>query len=304
MKKSLQGIEDSLKPLSGSILKVKVVENADQKPVLEIAKNTRGVKDRLDKLFMAFSEKSLAFPEKIAVSNLKDIQFPKNFEEVRVSNLRDIKFPHIPAPIVNTNVDLQPVSRAVESLSLQLSSLLSGIEQINSSISSIDVKPQVSVSPTKVNIPDKVSLKDLPAVLAAFQGLRDDFGRLYEAIVELPSKMPKSGGFGGTTSAAVTSINVNALRGLAKSTVATVTTSPTLLPATALAYRKALIVYNNSSNTIYIGGADVTTSNGYPIEANSPSPSIDAGPNLKLYAVAGSSSEVRVLEASSEREGA
>lgn len=304
VRKAILEAQKPLNSLQNKVFRVKVVENSDQKPILEVAKNTRGVKDRLDRIFTALTEKSMVLPEKIAISNLKDIQFPKNVDEVRISNLRDIKFPRIPTPQVTTNVDLSPLVRGMEDVSKQLSALSTGISQVNTSVSAIDVKPQVNVPQTKVNIPDKVSLKDLPAVLEAFQGLRDDFGRLYEAIVELPSKMPKTGGFGGSTSAAVTSVNVNALRGLARSTVVSISTTPTLLPSVALSYRKSLIVFNNSANTIYIGGVDVSVSNGYPVEANSPSPSIDAGMNMKLYAVADSASEVRVLEVSSEREGA
>ncbi len=101
----------------------------------------------------------------------------------------------------------------------------------------------------------------------------------------------------------VTHFSINALRGNIKTTDINVTTSATALPNSNLTNRRALIVYNNSSNTIYIGGSDVTTSNGLPVPASSYSPILDAGYNMTVYAIAGSTSDVRVLEASDEASG-
>lgn len=100
----------------------------------------------------------------------------------------------------------------------------------------------------------------------------------------------------------VTNINVNGLQGVAKTTSATVGTTLTQLPSYGqLDSRRSLIVYNNSSNTIYIGGSDVTTSNGLPIPANSFSPGIDAGYNLVVYGIASQAgNNVRVMEVSKE----
>ena len=46
-----------------------------------------------------------------------------------------------------------------------------------------------------------------------------------------------------------------------------VATTATALPASALAGRRVLRVFNNGSSTIYLGPAGVTTSNGYPLKA-------------------------------------
>jgi len=76
----------------------------------------------------------------------------------------------------------------------------------------------------------------------------------------------------------------------------TVGTTPTALPATALADRRYLLIYNNSSATIYVGHSTVTTGTGIPIIAKaSLSLSLDAG--VILYGIeATGSRNVRVLE--------
>ena len=102
----------------------------------------------------------------------------------------------------------------------------------------------------------------------------------------------------------VTNININPLRGTAKSRTITVTTTPTPLPDEVLAYRRSLVVYNNSSSTIYVGGSDVSSTNGMPVPASSYSPAFDAGPRMIIYGVtATGSANVRVLELSSDNDG-
>lgn len=81
----------------------------------------------------------------------------------------------------------------------------------------------------------------------------------------------------------------------AKSTGITVTTTAAPLISSALVGRRVITIYNNGAGPIYIGGSDVTTSNGYPIPATGQL-SIDLHAALTLWAVAGSSINVRILE--------
>jgi hypothetical protein len=106
------------------------------------------------------------------------------------------------------------------------------------------------------------------------------------------------------TTAPVTNININSLRGPALTTGVSVGTDATALPSTPLDNRRTLIIYNNSSATVYLGGADVTTSNGLPIPAGSYSPAIDAGVKMIIYGVVASgTADVRVLEVSMDNIG-
>ena len=104
----------------------------------------------------------------------------------------------------------------------------------------------------------------------------------------------------------VTNININPLRGIVETTTQTLTTTLSKVPGYGeLDGRRSLMIYNNdSSETIYIGGSDVTSSNGFPIPAKSYSPAFDAGPKMIVYGLtASSTAEVRVLEMSNDSGG-
>jgi hypothetical protein len=80
-------------------------------------------------------------------------------------------------------------------------------------------------------------------------------------------------------------------------TAVTVTTSPTPLPANPLEYRRALVVHNNGTSTIYLGDSSVTISNGLPLIAGEKIAfDIQNNPNVVVYAIASTSVNVRVLE--------
>lgn len=102
----------------------------------------------------------------------------------------------------------------------------------------------------------------------------------------------------------VTSININPLRGLVATTAVTVTTIATKLPGNSQAYRRSVVLYNNGSVTFFLGGSDVTASNGMPVPAGTYSPALDIGPNMLIYGITSTSSaDVRVMELSSAGEG-
>lgn len=272
------------------------LENTDTNLHLEVAENTRKsaarLKDLVDKgLSVTVEQKEV---QKVEVTNPTSINFPeipKPLSEIRVSNLSEISIPE-------QKVDMLPLVDAVKGLKSVVSS-------INEQLPGL--KPQKITFP-KLEVPKQMSVKEAKDIIEALsdglQGVRDDLGKVYEAINSIDIKTV--GGGGGSTvvsSARVTDVNINGLRGLLKTTAVTVGTSATLLPPITLPHRRSLTIYNESSNDIYIGGADVTTSNGLPIPAKSYSPPLDAGEIMKVYAVAASPSAVRVFEASSEREG-
>lgn len=92
------------------------------------------------------------------------------------------------------------------------------------------------------------------------------------------------------------------LSGIPKSTLVKVNSKAQPLPETPLPLRSSLVVFNDSPNTIYLGGSDVSTASGLPVLKQSYSPSINAGEKMVLYAIADKTSNVRVFEVSSSDE--
>lgn len=70
------------------------------------------------------------------------------------------------------------------------------------------------------------------------------------------------------------------------------------LPANPLEFRRALVIHNASSNTIYIGDSSVTTSNGLPLIANEKiAIDIQSHAGMTIYGIAGTGgNDVRILE--------
>ena len=67
-----------------------------------------------------------------------------------------------------------------------------------------------------------------------------------------------------------------------------------LLPTNVLGNRKNIVIMNNSTEIIYIGGVDVTTTTGLPLAA---SEKITIDLETNLYAVCGTAgADVRILE--------
>jgi hypothetical protein len=78
----------------------------------------------------------------------------------------------------------------------------------------------------------------------------------------------------------------------------TVGTSAAALPASALANRRTVTVYNNGSATIFLGPSGVLTTTGLPVTAGSAF-SLDLAAGVVLYGISGSAGQdVRVLEVS------
>ena len=102
----------------------------------------------------------------------------------------------------------------------------------------------------------------------------------------------------------VTHISVNSLRGFVKTRAVTVTSALTPLPGEVLSNRRSIIIYNNSSQTVEVGGSTFTFGEGLPVPANSYSPIIDAGSTMIVYGrVTSGSADARVLEVSDEDAG-
>lgn len=85
-----------------------------------------------------------------------------------------------------------------------------------------------------------------------------------------------------------------------KTRAVTVTTTATRLDTTDetdSVSGSSLVVYNNGSATVYVGGSDVTTANGLPVAASAWGPGVDLDPGEAWYGIVASGTvEVRVGE--------
>ena len=89
---------------------------------------------------------------------------------------------------------------------------------------------------------------------------------------------------------------ISPISGSVLPTAVTVTTTATAIPATALAGRRAMMVRNNGSVTVYLGDSTVTSTNGFPLSPGEEK-SYELGPPVTLYGITASgTADVRVLE--------
>lgn len=187
--------------------------------------------------------------------------------------------------------DTEPVVRAVEQLKLTINNketnnkdIVDGLARVERAVCNIKqtkisdrtdelIEALKNVKMGEIDFPESIAINNFP-----------------------PQKVPQP----------VTNININPLRGFIKTTSATVSSTLTVLPTYGvLDNRRAVMVYNNSDTvTVYIGGSDVTSSNGMPVPPKSYSPIIDAGVRMILYGVTSSSTaNVRCMEISNDAIG-
>lgn len=192
--------------------------------------------------------------------------------------------------------DKQVVSGSVEitkmPASVQLSEVASELRSLRNDLSKIEKKTEV-----------KAELSQGKEIAESLQDISDKLANLpdnmqFPATVEVsnfpPQKYPMP----------VTNMSINGLGGFPAATPVTVGTTPQALPSDPLESRRSMIVYNNSSSTLYLGGSDVSSTTGLPVPANSYSPALDAGEKMLIYGVAASGTiNVRVLELSDIRTG-
>lgn len=240
-----------------------------------------------------------------------------------------------PVSIENKEVDLselagnlKDIETAVKSVKIpetDLSSLLAELKRVREEIAAI---PQPVFKQEKVTIPDKFSLKESGEIIAQIKLVKEAVGQIKiptpksektdlnplleglksieESIqkIKFPeTEFPKSisvDNFPPTKiPQPVTNININPLRGLVHTTATTVGTTLKAIPDYGvLDNRRSMIIYNNSSTvTVYLGGSDVTASNGIPLDPKSFSPAFDSGPRQVWYGITSSgTAELRCVE--------
>jgi hypothetical protein len=102
---------------------------------------------------------------------------------------------------------------------------------------------------------------------------------------------------GGTQVAMINPEDFSVFLGV-KNTAITAETTAKAAPDTPMENRRAIIIFNNGANAIYVGGSDVTATTGLPVARNtSISIDIQGNNNMKLFVItATGTSNVRIME--------
>jgi hypothetical protein len=250
-----------------------------------------------------------AFAQKLSLKTTDLVTLNKRIEQLlgQIAN-KELKVitPQKQQVFGNVKVENMPTIPSMPNLQ-EIKGLL---QQISATLANLKLEVPAFPEMKEIKIPEmpkSMSMTEGKAILKALQDL-------IEKIDELPRNFPEVT-IPKTVSVdnfpvqkypnPVTNMNINPLRGFAKSNAVTVPTTAVPLPGEVLAYRRGIVIYNNdASKTLYIGGSDVTTANGMPVPPLSWSPPLDAGPKLIVYGITTATTiNVRVLEVSNENTG-
>lgn len=306
--------------------------------------DTQPIVDKLDKIGKAMAMiygklTPTVLPKLFRVKGDVDATI-KKMPEVTIDKMPQVSISDIPPVDIKTLPDVKinnliELEKYFKGLSLQLSQLTKAISLVSQQVPDIPEiqAPQLDLTPLTqaidsrlTQISEMIKFPEQQAPIVRVNAPDIDFAPIVEAIEQI--RMPEYTGDNenvtdllfdiksaigvlankpAMSAQPVTNINVNALRGVFFATDVTVTGQPTLLPPTNLAHRRTLILYNNSSQTLFLGGVTVAaagTGKGFPISSGSYSPAFDAGDQMFLYGVVASgTAEVQVLEVSNDNIG-
>lgn len=224
-----------------------------------------------------------------------------------------IQFPSIYQ--VFGKVDIGKIDQLPSVNILNFPNLSADFKVIARAIEDAQIKTLRAIEATKTQIPEgfkienKIKIENWEDLLDGIEELKKGFNLLINKEKRGGEGMPMEVSISNfppqMVPTPVTRIDINPLRGELTSSLVSVGTTPTPLPGTALARRRSLIIFNNdSSKTVYIGGANVSasgTNTGLPVLSQTYCPAIDAGPQMILYGVvATGSANVVTLEASND----
>lgn len=291
-------IEDLLKSIDKTLSRLSVEINglSNEGPSIDLNVNSDDTVTKFNnKLEEVVSSIKDVYGYLDKVSSLLDKISQKEMV-VNVPKFPEIKFPKV-----------QQVSGKVKfENKLDLSEIKNKLDEVVKAINAIYIPAQKEIKIPEVKIPSfptKIELNDGKLILKELKDLKKAINSIKFDVpeFEFPNSISVDNFPIPKYPNPVTNININPLRGSAYTTSVTVTTDATPLPETSLSYRRALVIYNNSSSTVYVGGSEVTVDNGFPIPANSFSPGFDAGPRLTVYGIVSTgTANVRVLELSNE----
>ncbi|MCL4366217.1 hypothetical protein M1437_03250 [Patescibacteria group bacterium] len=252
------------------------------------------------------------FPEEIRLNEEQNSQLLNSINSIKIPEPLDRISVNEIDTLINEFKDLKKILSQPKPEAPKIAKIEGKVEVVNlpkiKEGEKLDISPIVkSLEELKVllSVPvQKEAPVDFTPMLSLLENINDGITQLTNVDEDLRSKKVEVTNFPmQLTPQPVTNININPLQGFTKTTSNTVGVAAVLLPNYGQLFnRRSMIIYNNSSNMIYIGGSDVTTGNGFPIPANSYSPAIDAGYNLKVYGIAEQAgNNVRVIEISKDQ---
>lgn len=242
------------------------------------------------------------FPEETKVTGKVDvgaIDTIKSLPDLKISNFPQTPvLPPFPKEIGVTS--LPPVIVA------NLSDLASNIENLQMTTIQA-IKTLQTKFPDSFKISNEVKVSDFNQLIDGIEELKKGFNILIKATQEsrgLDPNMPMkveivTDRVPRPVTNPVTNVSLNGLGGFVKTTSVSVTSALTPLPGEVLSSRRGVVVFNNSSQTLEIGGSTFTFGNGMPVAAGTFSPPIDASSKLIVYGrVSSGTADIRVLETS------
>lgn len=247
-------------------------------------------KSEADPRILSFQDKLGKALNTIYKAISKPIDLPKIFQvtgKVSVSKIEEM-----PAVTISNFTQLADYFKGIEARIGHLATAISLARGAKIEIPKIEIP--------KIQIPDNKELRD------SLDKIEKALKTLASKESEFPTTISVDNFPPTMTPTPVTNININSLRGFVKTTAQTLTTSLQTIPSYGvLGDRRSMMLYNNSSTvTIFIGGSDVTATNGMPVPPLSYSPSFDAGPTMIIYGLTSSSTaDIRVTELSNNSGG-
>lgn len=261
------------------------------------------IKDKIDK------GQTIVFPKETQLSGAVTVSNLDQLPPLEIKNFPEFKIPK--RTTVEGKIDVGSIDSLPDLKVTNLSEVTSAITTALTSLQNMTmaaIKANKTTVPTSVGVEGEVKIADWSELLLSIDevvkglnilinqekaGVDGSTPMKVEIVADLPRLIPQP----------VTNININALQGFVKTTANTVGTTVVQLPNYGQLFnRRAVQIYNNSSNTIYIGGSDVLVANGIPVPAGAYSSIIDAGYNMTVYGIASTSNnDIRVLEVSKDQ---
>jgi len=243
--------------------------------------------------------------QNISIKTTDLITLNKKIEDLLVDIKKKdliVKLPKVQKMIGRVKVENFPKEYPFDKLADQLREIKNTIKDLK-----LEVPPFPEIKQPDVVIPEfptALEMKEAKDIIKELKNVQKELQKLPKTQQEIdfpdsikvsnfpPQKIPQP----------VTNININPLRGWTKTRSVTVGTTRVPLPGEILSNRRSLLVFNNdSSETLYIGGANVVAGDGLPVLAQTYSPVIDAGTRLVVYGIVSSGSiDVRTMEVSNE----